>query len=679
VVGISHGKIAPVKVSLAFKAFRELGPRKLGLFALYRLGLQTGYFRWKTDDWRGKTEEVHPPSHIFHPLLDLPDPDVILDVIGPEGLSQLKTEADEIVEGRVRLFGGESVPLNLSPPGELTHWTKYTYAEITDIKYIWEPARFGWAFALGRAYYVTKDERYPEAFWRYFEIFQQANPVNQGPNWDSAQEVALRLIAFTFAAQIFAPSEDSTTLRTSHLAQAIASHATRIPPTLIYARAQNNNHLLSETAGLITAALALPEHPQAKRWYKLGWKWFTRGLESQIDDHGTYMQQSTNYHRLMLQLGLWVYGVLSPKCEVPRTLHPALAIATRWLFNLFDAESGRVPNLGPNDGAYILPLTVLPFADYRPLLQAAARTFLSEIPFGSGAWDEMSLWLAYKQLSINGNQSSSVSTYRLPITDYSHQASFTTLRTPQSWAYLRAIKFHDRPGHADQLHLDLWWRGLNVAQDAGTYLYNADSPWDNALTHTAVHNTVMIDDRQQMTPAGRFLYLDKAQGKVLKREQAEDGTWERIIASHDGYQRFDMMHVRTVTAHQDDRWIIEDRVQHLADDVQRATHIVRLHWLLPDWEWECDDSGLKIAVLSPYGWISLAVSQQQSADSDWLTIASVQVVRAGKLLAGDGEISPTWGWVSPTYGVKSPALSFSVTAAAKFPITLSSEWRFPNG
>ena len=34
--------------------------------------------------------------------------------------------------------------------------------------------------------------------------------------------------------------------------------------------------------GLITAARALPEHPHAKRWAKLGWRWFNRGLETQI-------------------------------------------------------------------------------------------------------------------------------------------------------------------------------------------------------------------------------------------------------------------------------------------------------------------------------------------------------------------------------------------------------------
>ncbi|MBC8497248.1 MAG: hypothetical protein H8D37_06265, partial [Chloroflexi bacterium] len=201
------------------------------------------------------------------------------------GLSQLLAEADEIVAGRVRLFGGDPVPLVLTPPGELSHWTELEQGSKGvgkqggrgDIKFIWEPARFGWAFTLGRAYYLSGDERYPKSFWRYFEIFQEANPVNMGPNWASAQEVALRLIAFVFAAQIFSNSPHSTTPCASQLANSIAHHAGRIPPTLIYARAQNNNHLLSEAAGLITASLALPNHPDSPRWSKLGWKWFTRG------------------------------------------------------------------------------------------------------------------------------------------------------------------------------------------------------------------------------------------------------------------------------------------------------------------------------------------------------------------------------------------------------------------
>jgi len=678
------------RISLALKALRELGPRKLGFFALYKVGLKTGYSKWKTGDEIQNTEFPRHLSSAFCPLLVLPDPDALLEIIGPDGLSQLITETDEIVDGRVRLFGRPPIPLNLTSPGKLTHWTDYALGKsafpihpntqspdslISDIKFIWEPARFGWAFTLGRAYILTRDERVPEAFWCYFERFQQANPVNQGPNWESAQEVALRLIAFVFAAQIFMDSVHSTENRKSKIAESIASHAIRIPPTLIYARSQNNNHLLSEAAGLITASLALPEHLQAKRWSKLGWKWFRRGLQTQIAEDGAYMQQSTNYHRLMLQLALWVDQISGGMREnmQPDTCNllpvaPNLQIATSWLLALCDPESGRVPNLGPNDGAYILPLTVQSFHDYRPVLQAASRAFLGKTAFKPGAWDEMSLWL-YPSAKVQV-----VSDPDKNLKSDTRNVMPCTLRTPHTWAYLRAAHFSDRPGHADQLHLDLWWRGLNVAQDAGTYLYNADPPWDNALTHTAVHNTVMMDNRQQMTPAGRFLYLDWAQAELLKREGAEDGSWERVVARHDGYQRLGAIHQRSVIAYQDERWIIEDQLLPTSRSPLTTPHTARLHWLLPDWKWKVNDSRLTIEIQSPHGWITLGVVVKPKSP---ISNLQTSIICAGELLHGDGEISPTVGWVSPTYGVKTPALSFVVTAVGELPLTLTSEWRFP--
>lgn len=648
------------RLSLAYKALSELGLQKLGLFALYKVGLKSGYFRWKTGDREQEIEIPSPSAPVFCPLLELPDPVAILEIIGPEGLSQLKAVADEIVDGRVRLFGGHPVPLNLIQPGELSHWTESNHQG--DIKFVWETARFGWAFTLGRAYHITKDECYSEAFWGFFEIFQQANSVNMGPNWESAQEVALRLIAFTFAAQIFSSSEHSTPIRKSQISAAIAEHATRIPPTLIYARAQNNNHLLSEAAGLITASLALPEHPQARHWSKLGWKWFTVALQTQIADDGSYMQQSTNYHRLMLQLALWVASISGQKNTNPifDNWHLPLGRATRWLLNLCDPESGRVPNLGPNDGAYILPLTVLPFHDYRPVLQAASRTFLGEDAFDTGVWNEMSLWFSVKYEPLPTDKRTRFGTFPL------------TLHTSRSWAYLRAAKFNDRPGHADQLHLDLWWRGLNVAQDAGTFLYNADHPWDNSLTHTAVHNTVMVDDCEQMTRVGRFLYLDQAQAKVLKREKAEDGTWERIVANHNGYQNIDIIHQRAVTAYQDHRWIIEEQLLPTARSPLNHHFATRLHWLLPNWEFELQNAESSIQIKSPQGWITLTIRSQFSN-------FSLQLVQAGELLHGTGKISPTWGWVSPTYGIKEPALSFAAYANGELPIIITSEWRFPEG
>jgi hypothetical protein len=427
------------RLSLIIKALRELGPKQLGLYACYQLGLRSGYYRRITSGKRlkkiSRTAEFE-----FRPVLNLPNRDELIALLGEDGLTHMLADANEIVAGRVHLFGGAPVPLRLTISVPLKHWTEYrnesgaawSFSDDTngkqgikkDPKFIWEPGRFGWAFTLARAYHVSKDERYAEAFWGYSETFLNSNPAYQGPHWVSAQEVALRLMSLVFATQIFSTSKLASIERIEHLKQAIAEHAYRIPSTLVYSRAQNNNHLLSEATGLLTAGIAIPNHPCAHRWRDLGWRWFNQGILSQIAPNGTYIQQSTNYHRLMLQLTLWVNALLnyrggtniskeikrrdyepaeqerdksftgkSQPNAFPLNTHQKIACATRWLLDLLDTESGSVPNLGPNDGAYILPLTVCPFDDYRPVLSAAAAAFLNERPFNRGPWDEINLWL----------------------------------------------------------------------------------------------------------------------------------------------------------------------------------------------------------------------------------------------------------------------------------------------
>lgn len=646
------------RLRLIFKAFRELGSRQLGFYAWYRVLLRTGYLRWRTGDGRPKADESGLPSSVIRHILPLPTTVEIKKIIGETGTSELTKLAGEIAAGNFRRFGGAPVPIEMTPPGELAHWTDYEVGRVPwgvdDPKFIWEPARFGWVFILGQAYLITGNERYPEVFWQYFEKFVTANPVNQGPNWASAQEVALRILAFVFAAQIFDRSQHSTNQRISLLARAIADHAERIPPSILYARAQNNNHLLSEAVGLSTAGLALPQHPKSQRWQRLGWKWYERGIRNQIAGDGTYSQHSTNYHRLMLQLALWVNALDIDESSQVKT---KIQHATKWLLSLADPECGCVPNLGPNDGAYILPLTAQPFADYRPVLQAASVAFLGKPAFAPGPWDDMSLWLSAEQSSLTAD-------YR-PLTTRPQ-----IIRNSESWAYLRAAQFDGRPGHADQLHFDLWWRGMNIALDAGTFLYNAEPPWDNRLVSTAAHNTVMLNGRDQMTRAGRFLFLDRAQAHILSHDRAVDGSWKRIIAQQDGYRRFGAMHERTVTAYADGRWIVEDVLDPARDQSDPQVHLARLHWLLPDWEYESKKDEGRLNILSPHGWISLTVSGLRSC-------VHFTLIRAGEVLFGEGEAHPTWGWHSPTYAHKEPALSFSVAVQSSLPIHFRSEWRFP--
>lgn len=671
------------RLSIALKALRDLGPRQLVLYAGYQFGLRSGYYRWRTG------ENHSEPSAINCRLIELPEPEDLARILGDQ-VSTLFAEADEIVRGQVRLFGNQPVPLQLSIPEPLAHWTKYETNgwpdESGDIKFIWEPARFEWAYTLARAYHLSGDNRYAKAFWDYTETFLDANPPNLGPNWVSAQEVALRLIALSFTYQVFAKSAQSTQTRINRLSVAIASHAARVPLTLSYARAQNNNHLLVEAAGLYTAGLVLPGHPNSPRWRESGWHWFNRALQSQIANDGTYIQHSTNYHHVMLQAALWVQRIGG---EFPAASGQRLAAATGWLSNLIDPISGHVPNLGPNDGAYILPLTICPFADYRPVLQAASLTFLEQLPFPNGPWDEMAVWFGNKgQGFLNkGRLDSPVPLSLIP-------SDSTVLRNSQnsSWAYLRAVRFTSRPGHADQLHLDLWWRGLNIAQDPGTYLYNALPPWDNTLSATGVHNTISVGARDQMTRAGRFLWLDWAQAELVPQPGKQDGSLGRFVARHNGFRSLGILHQRSVTASGDRLWIIEDSLLPVSDPIRKflqallpttPSHPARLHWLFPDWPWEIEeesrDSRIEIRLKSPMGWISIAVKWlNQWENSASHGIPSHSLVRAGELLTGTAPLSPIRGWVSPTYGKKIPALSFALEVKSPLPLSFVTEWTFPS-
>ena len=658
----------------AYKALVQLGIQPVALNALYRLGLVTGHYR------RAENREQKTENRLLHPRFTFPSPKEVLAVLGQDGKSALLAEADEIVAGRVRLFGGAPVELTLTVPGKLEHWTTYEthpallshlFSPLSDIKFIWEPARFGWAFCLGRAYHLTRAEKYAETFWHNFETFTAANPPYRGPNWISGQEAALRLMAFVWAAQAFAGSSSSTPERNAALAHAVATHASRIIPTLVYARSQQNNHLLTEAAALLTAGLALPDHPQASRWCTLGWKWFNEGLRSQIDSYGEYSQHSTNYHRLMLQAVLWVNTLIRINDFSrywPRQTNDAIVRSIHWLLAILDSGSGRTPNLGANDGAYIFPLTVCPYPDYRPVLNAAARAFLGyDLP--RGLWDELALW------------------FGVPLEDRKYvqlpRYLGDQLYGNDSWAYLRTAQFTSRPSHADQLHVDLWWRGLNVVQDAGTYLYNANPPWDNRLTAAQVHNTVTVNGRDQFTRAGRFLYLDWFNAYRRGSLEADPAILQRTRGRHWGYWRLGVRHARTVTAYADGHWQVLDEMLPLRVPWDKRPITYRLHWLLPDWKWQAAmrESAFEIRLKSPLGWVTLTI-----CDGSQIPINEYQIslFRAGEPVysSGTGQPEPQSattirGWTSPTYGVKVPALSLAIETKSATDVQFTSEFVFP--
>src|SRR5690606_5257375 len=101
------------------------------------------------------------------------------------------------------------------------------------------------------------------------------------------------------------------------------------------------------------------------------------------------------------------------------------------------------------------------------------------------------------------------------------------------------------------------------------------------------------DGAEQMSRAGRFLWLDWAQATVLQHSP------QRAVAQHNGYRRRGLTHRRSVQAGPH-KWTVQDEV--LGDT---TGHRGRLHWLLPDWPWRI--TGDTLHLRSPQGRVSIQV------------------------------------------------------------------------
>ena len=134
------------RFTTAIKALRELGLWRISQYGLYQAALRTGWLRRATR--RPPDTSAIDRSDALQPVLTLPDPQTIRTTLEESGLETLWEQAAEILNGQVRLFGGEPVALQLSIPDPLAHWTAYetglSIQGVEDIKYVWVGTRPLW-------------------------------------------------------------------------------------------------------------------------------------------------------------------------------------------------------------------------------------------------------------------------------------------------------------------------------------------------------------------------------------------------------------------------------------------------------------------------------------------------------------------------------------------------------
>ena len=430
--------------------------------------------------------------------------------------AELKRDADLLAEGTFTYFSNTNYTLDLDNPAAWTknpsngasfpmvHWSDVPDLtdELGDIKYVWEPSRFSHLITLIRDDYHNGSQR-GESVFNQIESWLNANPINVGPNYKCSQEISLRVINWTFALDYFKFDINLTDDLWIRIQENIYWSLHHIYHHIDFSRiAVRNNHALTETLALWIGGIVYSYMPNVSKWSEFGKQWFEEELAYQIYEDGTYLQHSHNYQRVVVQLltlGLR-FGELNSD-KLSKQCYERGGAMLRYLASV-QQDSGWLPNYGSNDGALFFPWATQHYRDYRPQLDALARAL--SLDYQHAGSTEEGDWLGLP---------SSQSPSRKPNPKGENQLSFPiggiyAYINHGVFASLKAQAYVDRPGQADNLHIDLWISGENVLRDQGTYRYNTD--WETLMYFMggSGHNAITVNDCDHMAKGHRFIWFD---------------------------------------------------------------------------------------------------------------------------------------------------------------------------
>jgi hypothetical protein len=500
-------------------------------------------------------------------------------------------QSNELWNKTTNLFGHFSIPLGNKIPAWLSNpitgnsfdlpllpWWKISDFDhpTGDIKLIWEQSRMDWVVTFAQRA-RNGDNETLQKLNEWLNNWVSTNPAYLGPNWKCGQEASIRLINLACGALIL--EHEKQTLK--GLQQLIIMHLRRISPTINYAISQDNNHGTSEAVALFVGGSWLQSlgYKDGKKFEKMGRKWLENRVDRLFDKDGGFSQYSLNYHRMALDTLSFaeIWRQKLNRKPFSSKFQKKSIDATLWLYQLISPENGRGPNIGANDGARLLQLTNSSYEDYRPSVQLAMALFnnCDAYPMNKDLTNHLG-WLGvnYRRKEYPKYQNC----------DFSN-GGFVILRNKDAAVIFRYPMFRFRPSHADALHLDLWNKGYNLLNDAGSYSYNSIPDFSEYFSGSKGHNTVEFDGRDQMPKISRFLFGNWLSVENIKLI-AFSKDFVSFSASYTDYKK--AQHIRTIYLGQKKLVVIDN----LKGFKQKAV----LRWRLKRGDWSIKDMSDGVSV-----------------------------------------------------------------------------------
>jgi hypothetical protein len=572
----------------------------------------------------------------------------------PTALAAAIYRGDRVAAGRLDLLGYQGLTFqNGGRSGDIdwrfdpvhqrhaphAFWSRVSFLEATtaDHKVVWELNRHQSWLMLGRAYWLSDDDRYRRAFVTQFDSWMRDNPPLSGMNWASMLELGLRSISWLWALHFFAlaPRPDDGVPWAVDLLLGIDRQLTLVEQNLSRYFSPNT-HLLGEALALYAVGRSLPELRHARRWEHVGRDVLIEQMSAQVHRDGGHAELSTHYHRYTLDFYLLALAVARQTSD---PAEPAFAGAVERLAHYartMSDDTGRLPGIGDDDGGSLFPICGRDVSDIGDSLQLAAQ-LLDEPSLAVGAPAEEVTWMT-------GVAPAAAAATAWPSTALPDSGYFVSRSPRGDHLTIDAGRHGFLSGghaHADALAVTLTVRGRPFLIDPGTGCYTVDPNVRDRFRSTRFHNTLTLDGRPQSVPAGPFQWHSTAHATAHEWRSGSDG--DAFAGSHDGYAP--LIHHRAVLA-RPGCWVVVDRV------IGSGPHNAEAHWHL-DPAWHAARAGR-------------GVVKAQHPDGTTLWILSLddesEVFR--------GSTDPYLGWCAPVYGPVLPTSTVRIRRSADAPFDI---------
>ncbi|MEU5397992.1 alginate lyase family protein [Streptomyces sp. NPDC005963] len=501
--------------------------------------------------------------------------------VPPDAAKRLIADADLLMAGHAEYFGVERDDL-VDPDwwydpktGRRAPWgyafdVPYRDEDAAgDIKQIWELSRHQYLTVLAAAYAITGEERYAERVAEHLRSWWAANAPLRGAHWISGIELGIRLISWVWIRRLLDGWPGVTGLFESNpVALQQIWHHQRWLAAFPSRGSSANNHIIAEAAGQFAAACAFGWFPSSARWRADALRSLELHLRSNTFESGLNRELATEYHGLVLELGLAAVAEGdAADVPVPDSIRRVLLRKTDALAAIVDNRL-RPPRQGDADDGHGL------IVDGAGTDRWASLLATGEAVFGRLEWWPTVTGTDVRTPLLAALIRPAAPPEARPATRPAHfaDAGLTILRGPSEiWCRcdggphgFLSIAAH---AHADALSVEVRHDGVDILADPGTYCYHGQPEWRRYFRSTLGHNTLQLDGTDQSVSGGPFLWTRQARTRVLVANPS-DADVARWCAEHDGYQR--SVHRRRVelsAANQELRVVDEVR------GLRRAAHL----------------------------------------------------------------------------------------------------------